>query len=108
VKKAIETLERIKIDLDTHCITWRTLELLDRAIAELKAPPRGYTPEEWKAETDEAWPDDWAVYTICVKDHREFWYPKSLELVKKAGVPLKNVICATEAGKPPDDWRPKP
>jgi hypothetical protein len=69
--------------------------------------PRRETPEQYEKRAGKPWPENAAVYTICVKNHREFWYPKSLELVKKAGVPLKNVIIATEAGPPPDGWRPE-
>jgi hypothetical protein len=71
-----------------------------------KVIPRWETLEQYEKRTGESWPENGAVYTICVKDQREFWYPKSLELVKKAGVPLKNVIIATEAGPPPTVWKP--
>jgi hypothetical protein len=81
--------------------------LKNRLNMKAKSNPHWETPEQYKKRTGKPWPDSGAVYTICVKNHREFWYPKSLELVKKVGVPLKNVIIATEAGPPPADWRPE-
>jgi hypothetical protein len=115
MKKIIEMLEKADGKIGTVVVhdsgsAKRRKEaetLVRQAVAKLEGRPKWETPEQYKKRTGKAWPDSGAVYTICVKNHQEFWYPKSLGLVKKVGVPLKNVIIATEAGPPPDDWRPE-
>jgi hypothetical protein len=104
MEKVVDLLKRIKIDLDTRCITWHTLELLDRAIAELKKTPRWYTPEQWEAETGEPWPEYWPVWaitdgmisisTMAEEEERKKWGDFIY-------------VCATEAGPPPDGWKPE-
>jgi hypothetical protein len=80
-------------------ITW--------AIAELKAPPRWETPEQYRERTGRDWLDHNAVY-VRQADGSSPWIVKQhLEAkVTKWLVPI-TVICATEAGCPPDSWRPK-
>jgi hypothetical protein len=113
MKKVIELLKQSRQELVTgpggifYAEQMRSARrTIDKALAELKTP-LWYTPERWEAEAGEPWPDNGAVYVICVGNRREFWYPKSLELVKRAGISLKSVIVATEAGPPPDEWRPE-
>jgi hypothetical protein len=110
VKKVAEILSRVKIDLDTHCITWYTLELLDRAITELQTP-RWYTPEQWEEQTGKPWPDDWLVYCLVEESHCRFppnaaWVFGIYQWAKNWN-PHCPVVCATEAGPPPDGWRPE-
>jgi hypothetical protein len=61
MRKAVKWLEFVKDDLDFYNVTHITLDLLDRAIAELKAPDRE-TPEEYKNRTGRPWADGSAVY----------------------------------------------
>jgi hypothetical protein len=112
MKMVVELLERVNIDINTHCITWYTSELLDRAITELKAQPRFETPEQWEKRTGEKWPDDWAVYVRNEKmiypgcwhvwEHKKW---KDTEIRTK--IPHYTIICANnDYGPPPDGWRP--
>jgi hypothetical protein len=123
MKKIIEWLERIKIDLDTHCITWYTLELLDKVLAELKAPPRWETPEQREKRTGKAWQG--AVYfnLLAKRDGHSVYIgdkyqTSSIEEVREIIDNLENkqhcreytpvIICAnSDSGKPPDGWRPE-
>jgi hypothetical protein len=86
---------------------------INEALAELKTPRR-YTPEQWEAETGRPWPDNGAVYLF---DPYTGWrdvalygamYDKVGELNKRY-IPYESVvvICATEAGCPPDGWKPE-
>jgi hypothetical protein len=121
MKKVIESsrpvvrwLESVKADLDFHNVTHITLDLLDQAIAELKSP-RWYTPKQWEQCTGKAWPDSGAVYWRYKRDmEREDkkWYINiyilALRSAKYVGMAndAKQIICATEAGPPPEDWEP--
>jgi hypothetical protein len=95
---------------------------------DLLQSPRWETPEQWEKRTGEKWPDDWAVYwrysEIFAYKAKE-WIPgKELVPVYYAWDlefygPLKekysseiyddriDIVCATEAGPPPDDWKPE-
>jgi hypothetical protein len=117
MEKVVDLLKRIKIDLDTHCITWHTLELLDRAITELKTPC-WYTPEQWEAEMWKAYPDDAAVRILNPDGEwelMEYWRAKQLEqdlarLDKDFGDEPEDmlIVCDRgEAGPPPKDWKPE-
>jgi hypothetical protein len=74
------------------------------------------TPEQYKARTGKEWPERCPVY---IRDDgewelEEYWRAIQFEndlarLDKDFGVthtPLL-VVCATEAGPPPDDWEPE-
>ena len=84
------------------------------AIAALQ--PRWETPKQWEKRTGESWPDNGAVYIRENGELRveEYWRALQLEndlirLDKDFGdhhVPLL-VLCATEAGPPPDGWVPE-
>jgi hypothetical protein len=130
MKKAIEMLEEslecvFKIRVYPHSdffyeIKQTAADLIRNAIAELKAPPRWHTPEQWKKLTGESWPDDWAVYWLK-KNAKSFRaddmqkadnFYDSWEVCDygwcRRGLPFGTIfICATEAGKPPGDWRPE-
>jgi hypothetical protein len=115
VKRIIELLERMKRDVNSG----RPMDLvsareIDEALKELKTP-RFYTPERWEAETGEAWDDLNGVYML---EHGTWgslsWNFYSYENAKGRiaetvdGKEIeKPIICATEAGKPPDDWKPE-
>jgi hypothetical protein len=61
------------------------------------------TPEQYKAEYCEEWPDDRAVYTVI---QRGVWFPMSHKSAKVE--PVNPIVCAcTTWGKPPDEWRPE-
>jgi hypothetical protein len=101
------------------------LELLDYALEELQSP-RWETHDRWEKRRGEAWPDDGAVYyktpyeDISPKTKQKTgeikysrWKVGELHNVRMGefmrglgGLPYI-IICATEAGPPPDDWRPE-
>jgi hypothetical protein len=96
VAKDVEKVEKLVKDIDD-------------AIAELKSP-RWYTPEQWEKRTGKAWPDDWAVFALerrytVLNDVIMGFEAMSYGAAKWKG--LDKIICATEAGPPPDDWRPE-
>jgi hypothetical protein len=113
MKKVIEWLERIKIDLDTHCITWHALELLDKALAELKAPPSWETPEQWEKRTGEALQDNAMVLWKRKGDKYQDWSWADLSTyahfkIHCGGHP-ERCICLVFSGPymPPDGWKPE-
>jgi hypothetical protein len=77
------------------------------ALADAKAPRRWYTPEQWKERTGEEWPDDWAVYACGDSDDIEWIICTYKEAQEMSRVNDTWIICATEAGKPPDNWNPE-
>jgi hypothetical protein len=118
VKKAIEYLnkkERILAGLDTVLLDGDLEAALDERIIAAReyieelTTPRWEAPEQWEKRTGKPWPDDWAVYVSTesgwsVRLYKftrcEFYRDDKTEFV-----PI--IICATEAGPPPDEWRPK-
>jgi hypothetical protein len=103
--RVIELLEQAKAY--AICGSRSTIvSCIEEAMTELKIP-RWETPNQYKE-----WPDDWAVYSLYESDddgHR-WWYCESYHYALFAKSPssrLVTIICATEAGPPPDDWRPK-
>jgi hypothetical protein len=76
--------------------------------------PRWYTPEQWKERTGEPWPDNGAVYYQYTRDNKyDVWRVgtyKNILYSKRdfelSGAGTHQIICATEAGPPPDGWRP--
>jgi hypothetical protein len=125
VKKAIELLERVKADLrgDYHdrdggvtlFMGEDIIEILDEAIAELKNRPRWETPEQYERRTGEPWPDTAAVYTRSSKKIEPWdtilWgmHKKAVAFVERFGYSAHDpyVVCATEAGPPPDGREPE-
>jgi hypothetical protein len=95
------------------------IDFINEAMAELKTP-RWYTPEQWEAETGEAWPERNAIYFRDNNDDEYFWGLETYGILKSiygkhklesgeeydAG-PLPFCVCATEAGPPPDGWKPE-
>jgi hypothetical protein len=115
MKKVVELLAQLREDIkdlaDDRCFVcdWsRQLDFIDQALALLKSPPRWETPEQWEERTGEPWTDDWAVYYRNPVDGK--WYVMSFADAKdriggRVWILNLNVVCATEAGPPPDDWR---
>jgi hypothetical protein len=68
------------------------------------------TPDQYLERTGEPWPDNWAVYSLyeTAKSEERFWAVEEYGYAQEkcAGNP-KAIICATEAGPPPDDWEPE-
>jgi hypothetical protein len=112
VKKVIEILERILRIIPSITVdNWvsndgltKVRSLTEEAIAELQAPPRWYTPEEW----GEPWPDNGAVYARArfMTGEWSAWAACNYADAKLT-MYTTQIICATEAGPPPDDWRPE-
>jgi hypothetical protein len=74
------------------------------------------TPEQWEKRTGKAWPDDWAVYYRYSYDHKTYreWRVGSHKNIvdSRADFETHNagthqIVCATEAGPPPDGWMPE-
>lgn len=64
----------------------------------------GYeTPEMYKARTGKDWPDDAPVYALHNSDAGYWW-----QLYEFSNLHDSNwlLVCATEAGKPPVNWKP--
>jgi hypothetical protein len=80
------------------------LDLLDEALAELEAPPRWETPDQWEKRTGEKWPDNGAVYALVLLLRGELiWEVMSYDTATSAA---EYIICATEAGPPPENFKP--
>ncbi|MDR1239567.1 MAG: hypothetical protein LBK27_05605 [Treponema sp.] len=89
------------------------------AIAELESRPRWETPEQRERRTGEKWPDNAAVYFNSWFPASDFkyvpgiWQLMELKLASLAAERLNfekvktAIVCATEAGPPPDGWRPE-
>jgi hypothetical protein len=66
------------------------------------------TPEQYEKRTGEAWPDDWAVYTrIPIADIKAAIVSHARAKVIQHDLPGVIIVCATEAGPPPEGWRPE-
>jgi hypothetical protein len=77
---------------------------------------RWETPEQYLKRTGKPWPNNWAVYCrIYIGKPSSFsvyTYNDALRLlsmtVAHTELDIKyHIVCATEAGIPPDDWRPE-
>jgi hypothetical protein len=87
--------------------------IIKEAIKDLQTP-RWYTPEQWEAETGELWPDKGAVYYRYSRDYKKYqeWqtgYYRNILNCKAdfelSGTGTYQIICATEAGPPLDNWQ---
>jgi hypothetical protein len=113
MKKVIELLEEEKKELLSidawymNSVDGSSLEngrgLIKKAIELLKAPPRWETPEQYKKRTGKDWPDEGAVYFRCI--HIEPGWGVCRYISAKRDCDL--CVCATEAGPPPEDWKPE-
>jgi hypothetical protein len=121
MKKAIELLEEaLETMLQVTRIPehYQEVAYIKEAIAELKARPRWETPAQWEKRTGKAWPDNWAVYFLNFSDSdiwwdiAPYWEIKEIDGIqligdKKIDFGKKEIVCATEAGPPPDAWKPE-
>jgi hypothetical protein len=129
MKKIIEVLLKIKQyigDFDDENMVLMIghqdgkdmVSAIDDALSELETP-RWYTPEQWEERTGEPWPENGAVYfwNGCA-GWAIMYYGRWKEMIIKLGeeggykrLPEKETqypaVCATEAGPPPDGWRPE-
>jgi hypothetical protein len=107
MKKAIELLESIRKELSagssaksrsvSYDYLYKALKKIDHLIAELKAPLRWETPEQYEKRNGEKWPDDWAVY--CFMFDGQGWVVGDYKWAKEFHTG-EIIICATEAGPP--------
>jgi hypothetical protein len=121
VKKVIELLEEALYQVSRSDSGYegtrlgRALDAIDEAIAALKAPPRWETPERRKERTGEEWPEGAAIYyrtryrpTTYEDERWTIWRVAKHNSRKRIAVSGQvQIICATEAGCPPDDWKPE-
>ena len=112
MKKVIKLLNGANHALGYNNDDATALTYIDKAIAELKNP-RWETPEQYEKQTGEPWPDSGAVY--CCGQSKEFaaehgytWFIMSHKEAKEYRFyKVRHIICATEAGPPPENWRPE-
>jgi hypothetical protein len=99
--------------------SYAAISCIKKAIDELEARPKWETPEQYRERTGKAWPDKgpvWFRHTCGnyqgkgkpdfiawwlkeykdARDDYDFYLPN-----------YKQIVCATEAGMPPKDWRPE-
>jgi hypothetical protein len=125
MKKVIKQLEQAKayisaVSKDCDVVGFFACEdaigLINNTIAELQSP-RWYTPEQWEKHTGERWPERAAVYYLSYRYSK--WYVSDWGLLQEMRFDLGDTtqhnakfaplraVCATEAGPPPDDWKPE-
>jgi hypothetical protein len=118
MKQAIELLRRADAELVIlrHKGGWmapckyirNAAKYINEVIALLRAPP-WETLEQWEKRTGKPWQDDWAVYARWrANGEIHDWSACSYKDAKDASyVQVDDIICATEAGPPPDTWEPE-
>jgi hypothetical protein len=112
MKKVIELLEDA-LDVMLHVTqipeSYQEIAYIKEALAELKAPPRWETPEQWEKRTGKAWPEMAAVYAFPDLGWiaMSFWMPKLNTFLGDRSHDDIIIICATESGPPPKEWRPE-
>jgi hypothetical protein len=73
--------------------------------------PRWETPEQWEQRTGEPWHGNWAVYVRLIEEN--YRGPDSVEWAVNTYKNVRKwhddsqIVCATEAGPPPNNWRPE-
>jgi hypothetical protein len=73
----------------------------------LQTQPRFETPEQYNKRTGKPWPDTWPVF-FEYRENTNQYYVDKLEKIKNERVLKIGRVCVfTEAGPPPDDWKPK-
>jgi hypothetical protein len=121
MKKVIELLERAegaimlatagKPDSSDLELCTDAINYINDAMALLQSP-RWETPEQREKRTGEPWPDDWVVYCRYRCNGYSLqgkWHGETYSRIKNEeyGLDQKQIVCATEAGPPPDNWRPE-
>jgi hypothetical protein len=126
MKKAIELLETAKLDLikfsrdhSRIILAMSALSNIEEALYDLRLRPRWETPEQREKRTGEAWPDNAPAYFnlwFLTKDSKYtpgIWQLMELgkarkEVERLTSLEIKTaIVCATEAGPPPDGWKPE-
>jgi hypothetical protein len=84
---------------------------MEMVIKELKTP-RWETPEQYEKRTGNKWPDSALVYAMYeANDGSRIWGYESYGYAQYKREKNRHnpiwIICATEAGQPPDDWKPE-
>jgi hypothetical protein len=105
-----ETLDRISCvagaDRKERKLVREGERLINEAV-DLLIMPCWYTPDRWKDLTGKEWQDKAAVYYRCSR--ADTWVILSFEEAKRdivmSLIPSADIICATEAGIPPNDWK---
>jgi hypothetical protein len=116
-EKIIAVLEQAK-HAAINCSLGVAVSCIEEALAELKSSPRWETPEQYEKRTGEAWPWGNAVYlrrNIFIGGHKDGKWRASTYSEARGEFWMKkiepnciiDIICATEAGPPPQDWRPE-
>jgi hypothetical protein len=118
MKQLIELLEEAKKDLQTGPggmfyadQMWAARRVIEKAIYILRHP-RWETVEQYEKRTGEKWPDGWAVYTLYEynTNGKRWVFCESYHyavLTPCEGSRVVAIVCATEAGPPPDTWVPE-
>jgi hypothetical protein len=92
------------------------IEMLDLCLSQLLAEAgqlyKWETPEQREKRTGYRWPANAAVYSLYEETPvcSRFWFCESLYDAREGNIKGANpvcIICATEAGPPPDDWKPE-
>jgi hypothetical protein len=131
VKKVIELLEEAFYQVSRSDSGYkgtrlgRALDAIEEAITILKTPPRWETPEQRKERTGEEWPENALVYYRYAgarETYEGIYYDefggewgyaayKRIRGFAREAEKHKNgryqIVCANEAGPPPDDWKPE-
>jgi hypothetical protein len=118
MKKAIENLRAVSGILDNlvdGCEDDETSIMAKGMVMEaieILQSPRWYSPEQWEKRTGKPWPDYWAVYyrtryrpSIYDSEMWTMWCVSKYKTAKKKTA--AQIVCATEAGPPPEDWEPE-
>jgi hypothetical protein len=102
--------------LDTVLLNGDLIERLVRCIVEAReyieelTTPRWETPEQYQKRTGNLWLDKAPVYFRPSDDYAD-WTLVSFEFAKYQITlrhsPKFQIICASEAGPPPNNWRPE-
>ena len=65
------------------------------------------TPEQFREEYGEEYPDDGAVYLLCEDSSIKDWTVQTYAKAEEACYKKKFIVCAsTPFGNPARDWRP--
>jgi hypothetical protein len=107
MKKVVELLEEAKRFADIglkNDVIWN----INDALEELENP-LWYTSDQWEWCTGKPWPENGAVYYRCSR--ADCWVVSTFEDAKRdivmSLIPTADIVCATEAGPPPNDWKPE-
>jgi hypothetical protein len=120
MKEMIELLEDVKaflLERYTFCLEEginnkplkQRIDMLSEAVLELQHP-RWETPEQWEKRTGEKWPEGWAVYVLVRSKYtreKEYRWEAYKYYDTRPFRGHNPIVCATEAGPPPNNWRPE-